>query len=97
MHDPQFTVKGFKNGSTYYILKNESGRFDVYQVMCETNKYSTVEGIRQALPGIQDAPDELVIISIPKEEYRAFLILHDIDIIPMNRFRLTFQKEEVVY
>ena len=97
MHVPNFTVKGFKNGSTFYILKNREERFDVYQVMCEVNAHLSLDVIRQVVPDARTAPDEKVIIDLPNEEYQAFLILHDIGIIEMNRFRITFQKEEIVY
>lgn len=91
-----FIVRGYKNGNTYYIVKNIHGRFDVYQLQCDVNAMIPLSGIRQVFPEFNELPDRDIIVQVPDEVYNAFLLLHDVSMIKMNLFRLSLEDEEIL-
>lgn len=91
-----FMVKGHKNGNTHYIVKNEEGNYNVYQLFCDTNKDTTVKSIKKILPSLKNLRDEQIIVSFPNEQQKAFLLLHNVDIYEMNGFRITLKDENIL-
>ncbi len=59
----KFMVKGFEHGNTYYILKNKTGTYNIYQVFCELNKDASVSKIRSFSPSFKNLPDDEIIVS----------------------------------
>ncbi|MBU4642312.1 hypothetical protein [Bacillus toyonensis] len=92
----EFMVKGYRDGNCYYIIKNENENYNVYQILHELNKDTTVKDIKSISPSFKNLPDVEVIVSIPNEHFKAFLLLHDVDIREMNRFRITLDDEQII-
>jgi len=92
----EFMVKGYSVGNTYYILKNKTGTYNIYQVFCELNKDASVSKIRSFSPSFKSLPDDEIIVSILNEKYNAFLLMHEIDIYQMNIFRIGLESEEIL-
>ncbi|MGR5864531.1 hypothetical protein ACT7DZ_13265 [Bacillus cereus] len=90
----EFIVKGYKDGNCYFITKNENENFNVYQLFCDVNKDMKVKDIKNVLPPLKYLPDVEVIVSIPNEHFKAFLLLHDVDIQKMNVFRIRLDDEQ---
>lgn len=89
-----FVVKGTKNGNRYFIVKIENGNYNVYQQLDESNTDTDVKQIKSILPYLNSLPDEDIIVLLPNETAKAFLLLHNIDILEMNKFRITLNVEE---
>lgn len=92
----EFIVKGYKRGNCYYIMKNEKGNFNIYQLFCEVNNDVKVKDIKKILPSLKLLSDDEIIVSIPNEHFKAFLLLNDVDIVEMNRFRTTLNDEQII-
>ncbi|PFD16700.1 hypothetical protein [Bacillus cereus] len=92
----QFIVKGYRDGNCYYITQNENENYNVYQILHELNKDATAKDIKNIFPSFKKLPDADVIVSIPNERCNAFLLMHDVNIIKMNRFRITLNDEKLV-
>ncbi|MDA2639085.1 hypothetical protein PDQ79_32330 [Bacillus cereus] len=89
-------VKGYKDGNCYFITKNENENFNVYQLFCDVNKDMKVKDIKNVLPSLKFLSDVEVIVSIPNEHFKAFLLLHDIDIQEMNVFSIRLDDEQII-
>lgn len=89
-------AKGYKNGNCYYIIQHENENYNVYQIFHELNKDATVQDIKSILPFFKYLPDDEVIVSVPNEHFPALLLLHDVDIYEMNRFRVTLDEEQII-
>ncbi|MBU4643167.1 hypothetical protein [Bacillus toyonensis] len=92
----EFIVKGYRDGNCYYITKNENENYNVYQLFCNKNKDTKVKDIKNILPSLKSLPDVEFIVTIPDEDFKAFLLIHDVDIRKMNGFRLTLDKEQII-
>ncbi|MCR6790389.1 hypothetical protein [Bacillus thuringiensis] len=92
----KFMIKGYKDGNCYFIIKNENENFNVYQLFCHLNKDMTVKNIKRILPSFKFLPDDEIIVSIPDEDFKAFLLLHDVDIREMNVFRLKLEDKQII-
>ncbi|QDY46973.1 hypothetical protein HF394_19675 (plasmid) [Planococcus glaciei] len=90
-----FIVKGYKNGNCYYIVKTDDVAYNVYQ-QTDPDENFTVKDYKSVLPSLKSLPDEEMIVSMPKEDCTAFLMLNHIDIQKMNLFRIGLKEEEIL-
>lgn len=57
-----FLVKGLKDGNTYYIVKNNNDRYNIFQTFSESTKHMKLEEVKEVLEHNEVEDEDMPII-----------------------------------